>query len=303
MTASGVVLRHEGRCVVVDLGGEEVACTLRKTLKRARGSKAVAVGDRVTVEREGEVGAVTGVEERRSELARPDPSRPRHKQVIAANVDLLLVVASAAEPSPVTGLIDRFLVAGAHMGIETALLLNKVDLDPGQTRAEFRDAYAEAGLRVLETSAVARTGLEELKALLTGRTTTLAGHSGVGKSSLANALDPSLRIRTAEVQERSGKGVHTTTTASLLRLPWGGYLVDTPGIREFGLWGMEARDLGACFPEIAARASSCRFQDCLHDKEPECAVKEACGASDFPEWRYASYRTLLDEIRARDRGG
>jgi len=297
MNASGVVLRHEGSSVVVDLDGEEVACTLRKTLQRARGSKAVAVGDRVVVARGGEGAAVERVEERRTELARSDPSRPRHKQVIAANVDLLLVVASAADPAPVTGLIDRFLVAGAHLGIETALVFNKVDLDPGQTRAEIRDGYAEAGLRVLETSAAAGTGLEELKSLLKGRTTTLAGHSGVGKSSLANALDPSLRIRTAEVQERSGKGVHTTTTASLLRLPWGGYLVDTPGIREFGLWGMEERDLGACFPEIAARAPSCRFHDCLHDKEPDCAVKAACAGGEFAGWRYDSYRTLLGEIR------
>lgn len=301
MTESGVVVRHEGRVVVVDLGGVEVPCVVRKSLQRPKGAKAVAVGDRVSVERDGSAAAVVGVEPRRSELLRTDPSHPRRGQVIVANLDTVLVVASVRQPDLVPALVDRFLVAARARGLRAAVDFHKVDLDPARSYAAVAAAYRALDYPVVETSVVTGEGLRELRELLAGRTTTLLGHSGVGKSSLANALDPSLRLRVGEVNPETGKGTHTTTTVSLLRLPWGGYLVDTPGIREFGLWGLRPVDLGRHFPEIAAHADACRFRDCLHAKEPACAVKEALDRGVIAPWRYESYARLLEELREQGR--
>jgi ribosome biogenesis GTPase len=302
MPESGVVVRHEGRVVVVDVGGAEVACVVRKSLQREKGAKAVAVGDRVRVERDGDAAAVVAVEPRRSELLRTDPSQPRRGQVIVANLDTVVVVASVRQPDLAPALVDRFLVAAHARGLRAAIDFHKVDLDPERSYAAVAETYRALDYPVVETSVVTGEGLPALRELLAGRTATLLGHSGVGKSSLANALDPSLRLRVGAVNPETGKGTHTTTTVSLLRLPWGGYLADTPGIREFGLWGIRAVDLGRHFPEIAARADACRFRDCLHAKEPGCAVKEALEHGAIAPWRYGSYTRLLEELRSGDRG-
>ena len=296
----GTVLRDEGSFVIVDLGGEEVACAIRKTLRRRKGKrgKAVVVGDRVTVEFSGDGAAVADVAARAATISRRDPSQPRREQVLVANVDAVLVVASAAQPDLTPRLIDRFLVAAESRGIGAAVAINKIDLDPDRAYEEIAAVYLELGYEVFACSAATGEGLDAVRSFLAGKTTAMFGHSGVGKSTLANALDPSLELRTGEVHGATGKGMHTTTTVSLLRLPWGGYLVDTPGIREFGLWRMEFADLGIWFREIAERTDACRFNDCVHESEPGCAVKAGVEAGAIARWRYESYLSILESLRA-----
>jgi len=299
--ARGVVLRDEGSQLVVDVDGEEIPCVVRKSLRRRSAErKAVAVGDRVTVEWSGEGAVITEVAPRTSSLSRPDPSQRRREQVLVANVDTVLLVASARDPDLAPGLLDRFLVAVESRELEVALVVNKVDLDPDCAYETVVSVYRDLGYRVLPTSATMGLGLEAVRGFLSGRTTTLLGHSGVGKSSLANALDPTLQLRTGDVRTGSGRGMHTTTTVSLLRLPWGGYLVDTPGIREFGLWGLAPADAGFWFREIARHAPECRFNDCLHEHEPGCAVQREVALGNIVAWRYESYLRILASLREHD---
>ena len=291
MNRKGVVLRDEGNVVIVDLDGEETPCVVRKSLRRAvkRKGKAVVVGDNVEVEQSGDGVAVVAVAPRRSRLSRPDPGMKRREQILVANIDAVLVVASAKRPDLEPRLIDRFLVAVESRDLEARIVVNKMDLDAAGDSAPTIALYRGLGYAVFETSAETGDGIDALRAELKDRTTTLLGHSGVGKSSVANALDPSLRLRTGDVQEGTGKGTHTTTTVSLLRLPWGGYLVDTPGIREFGLWNLDPADVRFHFPEIAALLPDCRFSDCLHEHEPSCAVKAAVEKGAVSSPRYESY--------------
>ncbi len=295
----GVVLRDEGSHVIVDLCGEEVACVIRKRLRRGAGKrrKAVVVGDQVEVEYSGDGAAIAKVEPRRTSISRRNPSQPRREQILVANVDAVLIVASAARPAPVPALIDRFLVAIESRGLEPGIVINKTDLDPEGSWEQWGAIYRDLGYRVLPVSATDATGLEEVRAFLANKTTSLLGQSGVGKSTLANALDPTLTLRTGGLHEGTGKGTHTTTTVSLLRLPWGGYLVDTPGIREFGLWNMELADVGIWFREIAARTDACRFNDCLHAREPGCAVLAALEEGEIDRSRHESYLRILETLR------
>jgi len=299
----GTVLRDMGNSVVVDVGGEELTCTIRKRLRHdARGcreTKPVVVGDLVLLERTADAaGAViTSVEPRRCAISRPVPGQPRREQVLVANLDAVLIVASTRRPAFTPGVVDRFLVAAESRGLEAGIAINKIDLDPEASYAPFAAGYRKLGYRVMETSAARAEGLDGVRRFLGGKTTTLLGHSGVGKSSLANALDSSLNLHTREVHTRSGQGVHTTTTIALLRLPWGGHLVDTPGIREFGLWKMEPEELSHHFRELAAYAGGCRFKDCGHDHEPGCAVIRAVELGEIASWRYESYLRILADLR------
>ena len=300
MSDRGVVLRDEGNAVIVDLAGEETPCVVRKSLRRKmpRGGKAVVVGDIVTVEKSGDGFAVIDVDPRRSQVSRRDPSQPRREQIVVSNIDTVVVVASAKRPELTPRLIDRFLVAAESREITAVIVVNKVDLDAENERAPMVDGYRALDYTVLETSATTGEGIDTLRASLKDHTSVLMGHSGVGKSALANALHPKLKLRTGDVHDQTGKGMHTTTTVSLLRLPWGGYVVDTPGIREFGLWDLEPRDITFCFREMADRVQSCRFNDCGHEHEPGCAVKAAVDSGEIMRWRYESYLKILETLRS-----
>ena len=289
----GVVLSDRGSQLIVDVDGEEVSCVVRKSLRRDRRRKAVVVGDRVTVEE----GAITAVEERRTAISRRDPSHKYKEQILVANLDVVLVVAAAREPDLVPGLIDRFVVAAESRELEVGLVINKIDLDPDDTRRAVVDLYAGLGYPVMEVAALAGEGVQGVRDFLAGHTTAMLGHSGVGKSSLANALDPSLALTTGAVHENTGLGTHTTSAVSLLRLPWGGYLVDTPGIREFSMWRMDEAEVRFRFREIEAKQAACRFHNCLHEQEPDCAVKTAVAAGEIHPDRYDSYLRILASIR------
>jgi ribosome biogenesis GTPase / thiamine phosphate phosphatase len=245
-----------GHATVFDSSGERlVRCDLQ-----------VAPGDEVSVRHE----KVAGIGTRRTVLSRTDPGNPHRRLVIAANIELLVIVATLVEPAFRPGLVDRYLIAAGREGIRPLLCLNKSDLGGDYAAA---DVFAIPKLRC---SAATGEGLADLRELIGGNTAVLVGHSGVGKSSLLNALMGVVHAATGEVAAATGKGRHTTTGSRVYVLPNGGRIIDTPGIREFGLGDIDVQELAAAFPEFDA--SRCRFSDCLHGGEPGCAVMGAAGA-------------------------
>jgi ribosome biogenesis GTPase len=299
--ASGTVIEvSQGLCRVSLTEGDSLLCEVRRSLKAndTGFTNIVAVGDEVLISRNGaERGYVEAVLPRRSVLTRPDPFYTHLRQVIVANVDQVLVVASWREPAFWPELVDRYLIAAARTGLTPIICVNKVDLaeDPAEPQTVLH-AYCEAGYTVLLTSAQNRLGVDGLRRLLQGRTTALAGLSGVGKSSLLSAVEPGLHLRVGEVNERHHEGRHTTTQSSLHRLAEGGFVVDTPGIREFGLSGLRRRDLAGCYPEIAMLHGDCQFEDCMHMREPDCAVRLAVRRGSVSPMRYDSYRKILASL-------
>lgn len=290
-----VITVFRGGCEVVD--GDRV----RELALRGRHlhqELALAVGDRVRFD--AERGLLLDVEPRATllERLRPAGGRRHHggrRQVIAANMERLAIVAAASEPAFVSGAVDRFLLAAAAGGLESILVVNKVDLLAGRPLPEEIQAYS-AIVPVLAVSARIGTGLDELLRVMSGSRTVLAGHSGVGKSSLLNALEPELRLETGAVSPKDGKGRHTTSRALWCRLPGDAVVVDTPGVREIATGPVDPALLGEVYPDIAACAEECRFRDCRHDREPGCAVHEAIEQGSLPAPRLASYRKLLAEL-------
>lgn len=296
----GIVVEvSRGVCRVV-VGEERLLCDIRGALI-AEGTglvNVVAVGDRVLV-RPLEVGhgLVEAVLVRRSGLARPDPLYSHLKQIIAANVDQLLIVASWREPHLWLLMIDEYLIAAARNNLQAVICINKMDLaeDPAGVRTLVQP-YEALGYPVLLTSVPAGLGLAGLHQALCGRTTVLAGLSGVGKSTLLMAIDPQLDLKTGTISRKFSEGRHTTTQAVMLPLSAGGYVVDTPGVREMGLAGLTSADLLDYYPDIAAVAARCRFSDCTHDHEPGCAVKAAAARHQLPAWRLENYQRLLAQM-------
>ena len=292
----------------VDFNGETLLCEIRGIIKDAETGyvNPVAVGDWVQVSRNGnDRGVVESVLPRRSVLSRPySPDKGKIiealHQIVVANVDRLLIVASWREPSIWPALIDRYLITAQRNQIEAVLCINKVDLVEDQ--AEFDDfvnLYQGLGLRLIRTSAVNQEGINELGVLLSDGTTVLAGLSGVGKSSLLVAVQPDLNLKTGKVSEKglfTGQGRHTTTQASLWQLKNGGVVVDTPGVRTFGIAGIEPSALASWYPEIAPHVSGCRFGNCSHNNEPGCGVSAALARGEISDLRYKNYTQLFEEL-------
>lgn len=294
----GRVLRARGGVYEVELGpGTVLDAALRGRLKREqRTGQGVVAGDRVTVEVHDDGSAtIEAVANRHSQLARRAPGRNvRQAKVIAANIDQVVVVFAAAHPEPRLRMLDRFLVLAEANGLAAVVVVNKMDLDPGEASARFAP-YATAGYDVLHTSAVTGLGLDALHGKLCGRLSVLTGPSGVGKSRLLNSIQPALNRAIGEVSEAVGKGRHTTVTAELIPLDCGGYVADTPGLRELGLWGVPTELLRDCFPEFLEPAGQCRFAgSCTHTHEPDCAVRAAVDAGTVNPDRYSSYCAMLE---------
>ena len=257
---------------------------------------ALAVGDRVRFEhRAGGLVLVRGVEPRTSVFARPDPAHPERPLVLAANVELVLAVVAARAPRWKPGFVDRVWLAAEQGGARCGLVVNKLDLLPDGERDGLERELAPVvalGLAVVRVSAANGAGLAELAALLARRVCVFVGPSGVGKSSLQNALDPAHARATGAVRASDGKGRHTTTASEWRELPGGAVLIDTPGVRQFGLTGLDARALAAGFPDLAAVAHTCRFRDCSHLVEPDCGVQRAFAAGTLDRRRFESYARL-----------
>lgn len=298
MTTGVVLTRTGGGTYRVHTPEGEVKAVLRGKLKQDDDDRVVA-GDIVelALHREGPA-TVERVHTRRSVLARRRASggrAVRRAQPIAANVDQVVVVTSARDPEPNPRMLDRFLVIAEANGLPAAIVVNKTELDRDMVEVLSR-RFGPAGYQVLATSLKVPEGLPALRDLLRGRETVFTGASGVGKSSLLNALEPGLKLRIGAISEKWRTGTHTTRAAELVPLAVGGYVVDTPGMREVGTWGIEPDELGACFPEFRPLLDQCRFDNCRHKSEPGCAVRAAADAGRVDPDRLLSYQRILEEI-------
>lgn len=273
-------------------------------IKGWRSTNPVAVGDRVSFEPQRDAehpGTITDLHDRRNYLVRRSVNLSHHKHVIAANIDQALLVVTVARPRTSFGFIDRFLVTAETYRIPAVIVLNKVDDLRTEEElgllAEYQEVYEGAGYRTIVTSARQGTGVDEVKALLSGMVTLIGGHSGVGKSTLVNAIDPALNLQTAEISQASSKGQHTTTYAEIFELHLGGdkasFIIDTPGIKGFGLVDLDVEHIGDQYPEMFRLKAECRFNNCLHKEEPGCAVRMAVEESRIAESRYRSYLDML----------
>ena len=297
--STGVVLRRTRSFYYVDLGSATPRlCRIRGNLFQDNASEArVAVGDVVMVEPDAaeDAGWIREGQPRHSRLAR----RSREglpEQTLVANAEQLLIVAALKRPGFRHGVVDRLIVAGLDGGLIPVLVLNKVDLGDANETESVRRLYAGLGYPVLLTSATEQTGLNALRECLRNRTSVLAGHSGVGKSSLVKALYPDWEIRVGAVNQKRGKGRHTTTMAEMFRLPEGGYLVDTPGIRELEPLGVTRETLDQHFVEFDPLRTQCRFASCSHRHEPDCAVQQGISGGAISEVRYRSYVSLWESL-------
>ncbi len=289
-----MVLAREGGSYRVLVDGREYQAVLRG--KARRGADRAVAGDRVLLDpatTDDGVLAIEQVEPRTSLLARRVPDG-RGTRPIAANVDQVVVMVAAAAPDPVLQLIDRLLLVAEVNDLPACVLVNKVDLAPPDPICDHLHA---AGYPVLPLSVRNGDGLAAARAQLAGRESVLAGASGVGKSSLLNAIEPGLGLRVGALSSRIARGRHTTVTATMVPLATGGFVVDTPGFSDVGVWGIEATDLSACFPEMR-EVAPCRYGDCQHREEPGCAVREEVASGGMPPSRYQSYRALWEEVRA-----
>ena len=286
-------------------GGETRSVSLRGRLKKESGDAIkLAVGDDVLLERDerDSTWAITGIEPRRSKLARRAPGGARGERVIAANIDQVIIVFAAANPEPHPRMLDRFLVIAEGNDLKARIIINKIDLvDADAARERFAD-YSRAGYPLHFTSVKRGDGLDEVREALAKRVSALSGPSGVGKSSLMNTLFPGLNLRVGEISESVNKGRHTTVGAMLHPLPGGGAVVDTPGLREVGMWGLDPAALDVCFPELRPYLSECRFRDCTHSVEPGCAVRAALEAGDVSRARWESYLKLRAELAGESPG-
>ncbi len=330
-STSAIVVRLTRKGAVVETSaGETLETGVAGRLHRddRRETSPVAVGDEVTVAREGAATTITAVAPRRSVILRPEVAGRWKRQILVANADRAVLIFACRDPDPSSGLIDRLLVACHAGNVPPLLVFNKSDLGPGPAAEAIIGVYERLGYEVLRASAATGDGIPPLRRLLRGRRCVFAGPSGAGKSSLVNRALPGVRLRTGEISAVTGKGKHTTTAAQLVRVPPGepgevsadgapaaqaapadgapgeaerpGHVIDTPGIKEFGLTGIPARELDLHFPEFPV-PGRCTFRDCRHLSEPGCAVRKAVEAGDVARSRYDSYRTFLAEIEDDER--
>lgn len=294
---TGQVVETVGGTYTVRTADRTLEASLRGRLKRSgRVRDRVVIGDRVEVAKAWGGYVIESVRPRRTFLARR-AAGGRVAKVVAANLDRLVVVASVADPPPTPGVIDRMLVMGEWGGLDTCLVLNKVDLARGRAVAgELSRLYRAAGYPVMATSVLTGEGMDDFRRVIVGGSSALAGASGVGKSSLLNAVEPALELRTRRVGRRSRSGKHTTVSSRLIFLERGGVVADTPGFTDVGLGDVAPEDLDRCFADFRPFLGRCHFGDCKHVHEPGCAILAAVAAGDVQEARHHSYRAILAEL-------
>ena len=295
----GLVMRATGSWYEVLHEGEVLRCRMRGKLRLrgVRSTNPVVVGDTVHCEC-GEDGewVIVDIAPRHNYIIRRASNLSKESHIIASNIDRAMLVVTLVEPVTAVEFIDRFLVTCEAYKVPVTILLAKIDLlqDNPEAVAEFHRVYEGAGYEVIDISATQGVGVERVKAMLSGKTTLLSGNSGVGKSTLIGAIDPTIEIRTGEISDSFHKGKHTTTFSTMYRTA-DGYIIDTPGVKGFGLIDIDDKELWHYFPEMISRAGECKFFNCTHTHEPHCAVIEAVKREEIAFSRYESYLKILDE--------
>ncbi len=296
----GTVIRSTGSWYEVLSEGSRLQCRIRGKLrlKGVRSTNPVVVGDVVTVEADEQGGyVISAIEPRRNYIIRRASNLSKESHIIASNVDQALLVVTLFSPQTAMEFVDRFLVTCEAYKVPVTILLAKIDLARQHPEAveEFHSIYESAGYRIVEVSATEGEGVDQVRELLRGKTTLLSGNSGVGKSTLVAAVEPGLDIKTGEISQSHHKGKHTTTFSTMYPLAEGGYIIDTPGIKGFGLIDIDDAELAHYFPEMMRFLPDCRFYNCSHTHEPGCAVVEAVKRGEIAYPRYESYLKIMDE--------
>ena len=265
----------------------------------------VAVGDEVEIEVEDKAentAMITEIHSRKNYINRQSPRAKHQHHIVASNLDQSVLVATLKEPRTSQGFIDRFLVASEMFHVTAIIVFNKADLFKKKEQEKFgemKEMYEKAGYKVFLTSTLGNTGIEALQQELKDKTSLISGHSGVGKSSLLNIIFPDMNLKTQGISGWSGKGQHTTTFAEMFDLPFGGKIIDTPGMREFGLVDISKQEISHYFPEMRTRLNDCQFNNCLHVNEPGCAIKKAVINGEISEDRYVSYVNIMESIEVK----
>ncbi len=304
-TLAGVVIRSTGHhSLVRTADGQQISCVVRGKfrLKGLRSTNPVAVGDGVEIllPGEGELGTIVDIHERKNYILRKAASHSRNVHILCANIDQAILLYTLHKPHTTTGFANRFLLVAEAYHIPIQIIINKVDLlDTPEWKEKLEDVcemYQAIGYPVTLLSALDDSYTEDVKKLLQDKVSFISGHSGAGKSTLINLVDPDLQLKTGEISESSEKGRHTTTFAEMHPLRIGGYIIDSPGIKEMGIVAMEKAELSHYFPEMRERMEHCRFSNCIHVNEPNCAVKEAVEAGEIHTSRYNSYLSMLEDL-------
>lgn len=301
---TGTVYKSTGSWYTVKTeAGTFLECRIKGKfrIKGIKSTNPIAVGDKVDYELEETAdvttGVITNIHDRKNYIVRKSVNLSKQTHIIATNIDIVFLLVTINNPPTTTSFIDRFLVTAEAYGIEAVLVFNKIDTYDEATLDEqlyLQYIYSEIGYKCLRVSAQENKGLEELKAMMKDKVSMFSGHSGVGKSTLVNALEPSLNLKTKAISEQHQQGQHTTTFAEMFDLSFGAKIIDTPGIRGFGIVDMEKQEIGDYFPEFFALKDQCKFNNCLHKEEPHCAVKAALEKDEIAWSRYKSYLQILE---------
>ncbi len=300
----GLVYKSTGSWYVVKTANGVFKARIKGVLKISgiTSTNPIAVGDYVDMDPENELEkttTITAIHDRRNYIARVSPHNKNQHHIIASNLDQSFLFATLRDPKTSQGFIDRFLVSCEAYHVPAVIIFNKADVYRKKELEKFEEVknmYEGIGYKVLLTSIINNQGMDAVREALTGKTTLLSGHSGVGKSTLINVIFPELNLRTKEVSDWSGKGMHTTTFAEMFDLPEG-RVIDTPGIRELGVVDISKQELSHYFPEMRSRLNDCQFNNCMHINEPGCAIKEAIETGEIHVDRYVSYLTILETMQ------
>ena len=299
--AEGKIIRTTGSHYTIRTNDNEIfECRIKGSfrMKNIKSTNPIAVGDMVdflmptpTIE-----GVITTIHDRKNTLVRRSTNLSKRSQIIASNIDQAFLIATIAFPRTSTGFIDRFLVTTEAHQIPTIIVFNKIDIyneEAQEFANEIKAIYENVGYKCIEVSAKRGDNIEQLREIMKDKTTLLSGHSGVGKSALINAIDNNLNLKTGHISEAHLKGMHTTTFAEMFPLSFGGDIIDTPGIKEFGMFDFKKEEVGLYYPEMKARLKDCQYYNCTHEHEPKCAIKEAVEKGEISIERYSNYLNIM----------